>query len=72
MRVRPYSFLVALVWDSGPGEVQAPPLANLAPTASPTNQDPHEHPRSRPAARTQKDAFLATPGVLIDVCRGRP
>jgi hypothetical protein len=60
------------IWDSGPGIVQPPPVANLAPVDGPTNHDPHEHPRSTPAARVQKDAFLASPGLLLDTCVGRP
>jgi hypothetical protein len=60
------------IWDSGPGVTQPPPVANIAPTDSATNHDPHEHPRSTPAARVQKDAFLASPGLLLDTCVGRP
>jgi hypothetical protein len=60
------------IWDSGPGRVQPPPLANLAPTDSKTNIDPHQDPRSTPLARVQKSDFLEPNGSVINVCGSRP
>jgi hypothetical protein len=60
------------IWDSGPGRVQPPPLANLAPADSKTNIDPHQDPRSTPLARVQKSDFLEPNGAVINVCGGRP
>ncbi len=61
------------IWDSGPGIVQPPPIGNVPPPAeSSTNQDPHEHVRSTPAARVQKSDFLQPFGRVVDVCGGAP
>jgi hypothetical protein len=60
------------IWDSGPGRVQPPPLANLPPADSKTNVDPHQDPRSTPLARVQKSDFLAPHGAVINVCGARP
>ena len=72
MRRYPFSGSAVVIWDSGPGQVQPPPLANLAPQDSPTNKDPHELVRNTRAARTQKSDFLAPGGRVFDVCGGRP
>ena len=56
----PFGGSAIVIWDSGPGRVQPPPLANLAPVDNQTtNQDPHEDVRNTVAARTQKSDFLA-------------
>ena len=60
------------IWDSGPGRVQPPPFANVPPVAGAHNMDPHEDPRSTPAARVQKSAFLEPDGAVISVCGGSP
>ena len=61
------------IWDSGPGIVQPPPVGNVPPPAeSPTNQDPHEHVRSTPAARVQKSDFLQPLGQVVNICAGAP
>ena len=62
-----------MIWDSGPGRVQPPPLANLAPVDNnTTNQDPHHDPRNTKAARVQKSDFLSPNGKVVDVCGGEP
>ncbi len=68
----PFGGSAIVIWDSGPGHTQPPPVANLAPADSPTNQDPHENPRSTPAARVQKSDFLRPGGEVFDVCGGAP
>jgi hypothetical protein len=68
----PFGGSAIVIWDSGPGRVQPPPLANLAPQDTATNNDPHEDVRSTKAARTQKSDFLAPSGSVMDVCRGKP
>jgi hypothetical protein len=60
------------IWDSGPGRVAPPPLANLAPVNSKTNADPHQDPRSTALARVQKSDFLKPNGAVINVCGDRP
>jgi hypothetical protein len=60
------------IWDSGPGRVQPPPLANLAPADTSTNKDPHEDVRDSPLAREQKSDFLQPAGGIVDVCGGKP
>ena len=60
------------IWDSGPGRVQPPPFANVPPVKGANNIDPHEDPRSTPAARVQKSAFLEPNGPVISVCGGAP
>jgi hypothetical protein len=68
----PYHGSAVEIWDSGPGRVQPPPVANVPPVAGPHNIDPHENPRDTPAAQRQISAFLAPDGAVIDVCGGRP
>ncbi len=60
------------IWDSGPGRVQVPPLANIAPVPTPANIDPHGDVRSTPLARQQKSDFLMPNGAVTNVCGGRP
>jgi hypothetical protein len=60
------------VWDSGPGRVQPPPIANLAPVASSDNIDPHEDVRNTPAAQLQMSDFWRPGGTIANVCGGRP
>jgi hypothetical protein len=61
-----------VIWDSGPGRVQPPPLPNLAPMDSAVNHDPHEDVRNTKAARVQKSDFLQADGKVVDVCGGKP
>ena len=69
----PFGGSAIVIWDSGPGRVQPPPLANLAPVDTATNQDPHEDVRTTKAANaTQKSDFLAPSGTVVDVCGGKP
>ena len=68
----PFTGSAIVLWDGGPGQVQPPPFANIAPVDSTTNQDPHEFPRSTVANRTQKSDFLAPNGAVVDVCGGKP
>jgi len=66
----PYHGSGIVIWDSGPGVVNPPPFRNVPPRSS---QDPHEHPRSTAAARTQKSRFLRdNGGAIVDVCGGDP
>jgi hypothetical protein len=68
----PYHGSAIVIWDSGPGLVQPPPVANIPPLTSATNKDPHEHVRNTPAARTQKSDFLQPAGTVVDVCGREP
>ncbi len=67
-----YSGSVVEVWDSGPGHTLSPPFANLPPTDSAINVDPHEDPRLTPAAQQQIAAFLNPQGTFVNVCGGQP
>ncbi|MEO6859268.1 MAG: hypothetical protein ABI323_11905 [Solirubrobacteraceae bacterium] len=61
------------IWDSGPGRVQPPLLANLAPMDNPLNNiDPHPDVRNTPLARLQKSEFLEPAGAVFDVCQQHP
>jgi hypothetical protein len=64
----PYHGSGVVVWDSGPGLVDPPPVTNTAPSGP---HDPHSDPRSTVAARTQKAKFLRQ-GAIVDVCGGDP
>jgi hypothetical protein len=69
----PFAGSAIVLWDSGPGHTQAPPLANLPPlTNNPASQDPHEDPRYTPAAQLQISDFLTPAGAVVDVCAGLP
>jgi hypothetical protein len=68
----PFGGSAVEVWDSGPGNVQPPPLANLAPVAGANDNDPHETVRDSPLAREQKSDFLEPNGAVVDVCGGQP
>jgi hypothetical protein len=68
----PFGGSALVIWDSGPGRVQPPPLGNLAPQDTATNHDPHEDVRDTKAARVQKSDFLAPSGSVVDVCGGKP
>jgi len=72
IRSFPFAGSAIVLWDSGPGHNEPPPLADLRPVPSPTNVDPHEDPRYTPAAQLQKSAFLSPGGEVIDVCAGSP
>jgi hypothetical protein len=68
----PFNGSAIEVWDSGPGHTQPPPLGNLAPADTATNQDPHETVRNTPLAREQKSDFLEPNGSVVNVCGGQP
>src|SRR5215211_2046597 len=73
----PFSGSAIVFWDTGPVRTvgadtvgtSAPPLTN---TPNRTGDDPHENPRSTPAARVQKSEFLKVGGRVVDVCGGSP
>jgi hypothetical protein len=68
----PFGGSAVEIWDSGPGRVQPPPLANVPPQSGSTNIDPHEDVRSTPLARLQKSQFLEPNGAVFNVCGSRP
>lgn len=68
----PFAGSAVEIWDSGPGRVQAPPVANIPPAAGAHNIDPHGDPRITPAAQLQISDFLKPNGVVVDVCGGKP
>jgi hypothetical protein len=68
----PFSGSAIEIWDSGPGRVQPPPVANVPPTAGANNIDPHQNPRNTPAAQQQISAFLEPNGTITNVCGGTP
>jgi hypothetical protein len=68
----PFNGSAIEVWDSGPGHTQPPPLGNLPPADTATNQDPHETVRNTPLAREQKSDFLEPNGSVVNVCGGQP
>ncbi len=68
----PFTGSAVEIWDSGPGRVQSPPVANVPPTTGAHNIDPHEDPRNTPAAQQQISAFLEPNGAVTSVCAGKP
>jgi hypothetical protein len=68
----PFRGSAIVIWDAGPGLVQPPPVANVAPQDTSTNNDPHEFVRKSPLARAQKSDFLRPKGIVVDVCDGKP
>jgi hypothetical protein len=62
----PFGGSAIVMWDSG---TPAPPITN---TPNRGGEDPHSDPRSTPAARIQKSAFLRIDGMVVDVCGGKP
>jgi hypothetical protein len=68
----PFNGSAIEIWDSGPGRVQPPPLANLAPVAASNNIDPHEDVRNTPAAQLQMSDFWQPNGAVVNVCGGQP
>jgi hypothetical protein len=68
----PFAGSAIEIWDSGPGRVQPPPVANIPPTTGTNNIDPHQNPRDTPAAQSQISDFLQPAGTVVDVCGGRP
>jgi hypothetical protein len=72
IRRYPFGGSAVVLWDSGPGRNQPPPLANLPPVAAPGRLDPHEDPRYTPAAQLQISQFLRADGAVFDVCGGQP
>ncbi len=69
---RPFAGSAIVIWDSGPGRTMPPPVGNVPPVNTATNMDPHEDPRSTPAARQQKSDFLEPNGRVIDTCSAAP
>jgi hypothetical protein len=61
-----------VVWDSGPGRTQPPPIEGLPPPAGSGNLDSHEDPRYTPAAQLQISEFLQPSGAVADVCAAQP
>lgn len=72
IRSYPFSGSAWVIWDSGPGRVQPPPVTNTPPVDSSTNIDPHEDVRRTPAAQAQLSAFLEPNGAVVQECSGRP
>jgi hypothetical protein len=68
----PFGGSAIVLWDSGPGRTQPPPLGDLPPLAGATNSDPHEDPRYAPAAQLQVSEFLQPYGAVLDVCGAHP
>jgi hypothetical protein len=69
----PFGGSAVEIWDSGPGRVQPPPLADIPPTDNPVNNiDPHEDVRNTPLARLQKSEFLEPNGAVFNVCGSQP
>ena len=68
----PYKGSAIVIWDSGPGFNDPPPLTNIAPVEPQDGEDPHSEPRSTVAARQQKSEFLKPGGRVVDVCDGLP
>jgi hypothetical protein len=71
----PFGGSAIVIWDSGPGHTQPPPLTDTAPpeiTGNPMTQDPHSTVRNTPDVRTQKSDFLQPNGTVVDVCGGKP
>ncbi len=68
----PFAGSAVEIWDSGPGRVQPPPLADVPPQDTPTNIDPHSNVRDTPLARTQKSEFLEPNGAVFNVCNSQP
>lgn len=68
----PFAGSAIEVWDGGPGLTEPPPLADLPPVPSATNNDPHEGPRYTLAAQLQVSDFLSPDGSVIDVCGSEP
>lgn len=69
----PFGGSAVEIWDSGPGRVQPPPLANIPPQGNPLNNiDPHEDVRNTPSARLQKSDFLEPNGAVFNVCNSQP
>jgi hypothetical protein len=67
----PYSGSAITIWDSGPGRTQAPPVGNIPPQDTSTNNDPHSDPRKTLAAQQQDYDFWST-GTVVDTCGGAP
>jgi hypothetical protein len=67
-----YTGSVIEIWDSGPGHTLNPPVGNLPPVDSTTNQDPHGDPRATPLAQQQISDFLQPSGTFVNVCANAP
>ena len=63
----PFKGSAAIVYWDGGNQTPLPPVTN---TPSRAGADPHSFPRSTPAAREQKSAWLSPSGSLIDACGG--
>jgi hypothetical protein len=68
----PFGGSAIVIWDGGPGLVQPPPVGNIPPADTATNNDPHHYVRNSPLARLQKSDFLQANGSVVDVCAGNP
>jgi hypothetical protein len=74
----PFAGSALVSWDIGPWRqigdrwVGTPPSPTTNTPPSREYQDPHEYPRRQPAARRQKNAFLAPGGQVVDTCDGGP
>lgn len=68
----PFNGSAIEIWDSGPGRVQPPPIANLPPVAASDNIDPHEDVRNTPAAQLQMSDFWQPAGKVANVCGNAP
>jgi len=68
----PFNGSAIVIWDSGPGFNDPPPLTNTAPEEPAFGEDPHSNPRSTVAARQQKSEFLNQGGRVVDTCNGLP
>src|SRR5262249_17851383 len=63
----PFDGSAIVIWDSGPGLVDPPPITNTAPSGA---HNPHGDPSATIAARTQISRFLKPGGAVTDVCNG--
>jgi hypothetical protein len=65
----PFNGSAIVIWDSGPGLVDPPPLTNTPPSGP---HNPHYDLPGTVAARTQISRFLKPSGAVTDVCGGAP
>jgi hypothetical protein len=65
----PFDGSAIVVWDSGPGLVDLPPVTNTPPSGP---HDPHYDLQGTAAVRTQISRFLMPSGAVTDVCGGAP
>src|SRR5262249_23157984 len=65
----PFDGSAIVIWDSGPGLVDPPPITNTPPSRA---HYPHGAGARAVAARTQIYRFLRPGGAVTDVCNGAP